>query len=197
VELLITGTRGYSRTERLLLGSVSEKLFRQARCPVLVVPERASVGDELVIRRILCPIDFSPDSSTALAFASSIARHYGSQLILMHVIDEDAAGSKTEKTRIEHEADHRLRGLLDRDQNLPFESRIEIDSGVPGERISRTAAEYRADLVILPVHAASEATAHEPERTAYKTIRWSPCPVLTIPGRRSVADSRPLVSSVA
>lgn len=190
VKLLITGTRGYSRTERLLLGSVAEKLFRQAHCPVLVVPERARLSETLIIHRILCPIDFSPDSPSALAFATSVARHHTAQLILMHVLDEDVTGTNAEK-QIVHDAEHRLRGLLDVNQSLPFECRMEIVAGVPAEQISRTAAEYHADLVILSVHAASGTVAHERERTAYKTIRWSPCPVLTIPRSRSMADSIP------
>jgi nucleotide-binding universal stress UspA family protein len=36
-DLLVIGTQGRSRTSRLLLGHVMERLLRQANCPVLVV----------------------------------------------------------------------------------------------------------------------------------------------------------------
>jgi len=182
VELLITGTRGRSRTKRLLLGSVAEKLFRQAICPSLVVPERASFGERFAITRILCPIDFSPDSHMAVDFARSIARQQRAQLILMHVLREDLSSRESEKEWAVHDAQHRLRKLLDGDQDLPFESVIEVTLGAAAEQISRTATEYHADLVVVSVHPAAGTTAHERERNAYKVIRWSRCAVLTIPG---------------
>ena len=36
-DLLVIGTKGRSRTARLLLGRVMERILRQAQCPVLVV----------------------------------------------------------------------------------------------------------------------------------------------------------------
>lgn len=37
IDLIITGSRGKSEVEKLLLGSVSNYLSRHARCPVLIV----------------------------------------------------------------------------------------------------------------------------------------------------------------
>ena len=41
VDLLILGSRGFGPVMRLLIGSVSSKVIRQAPCPVLVVPRPA------------------------------------------------------------------------------------------------------------------------------------------------------------
>ena len=41
VELLVTGTHGFSGMKRLLLGSVSEQVLHRVDCPVLVVKRRA------------------------------------------------------------------------------------------------------------------------------------------------------------
>lgn len=193
VELLVAGTRGRSRTERLLLGSVAEKLFRQAGCPSLVVPERANFDEKFVIRRILCPIDFSPDSHNALALATSIARRHGAQLILMHVLRDDLTTRESEKEWVVHNARHQLRKLLDQHNNLPFETLFEITAGVVPEQISRTATEYHADVVIISVHPGAGTVAHERERNAYKTIRWSRCAILTVPrSRHSIVGSNSL-----
>jgi nucleotide-binding universal stress UspA family protein len=181
VELLVAGTRGRRQTKRLLLGSVAEKIFRQAVCPSLVVPERASFHETFVIRRILCPIDFSLDSHTALAFAKSIARRHGAQLVLVHVLRENLSMGKSEKEWAVHDAQQRLRELLDRDENLPFETLIETTVGLAAEQLSRTATDYHADLVVISVHPAAGTVAHERERNAYKIIRWSRCAVLTVP----------------
>jgi nucleotide-binding universal stress UspA family protein len=39
-DLVVVGARGRGGVARLLLGSVSEKVLRDARCPVLIVKER-------------------------------------------------------------------------------------------------------------------------------------------------------------
>jgi len=180
VQLLVAGTRGRSQTKRLLLGSMAEKIFRQAGCPSLVVPERASFHETFVIRRILCPIDFSLDSHTALAFAKSIARRHGAQLILVHVLRENLSMAKSENEWAVHDAQNRLRKLL-ADDNLPFETLIETTVGLAAEQILQTATAYHADLVVISVHPAAGTVAHERERKAYKIIRWSRCAVLTVP----------------
>jgi nucleotide-binding universal stress UspA family protein len=41
VDLLVVGSRGYGTVERVLLGSTSTALIREAPCPVLVVPRPA------------------------------------------------------------------------------------------------------------------------------------------------------------
>jgi nucleotide-binding universal stress UspA family protein len=59
-DLLVIGTHGRSGFQRLILGSVAEKLLRQVPCPVLSVPPRAAgAPSPVAYKRILCPIDFS------------------------------------------------------------------------------------------------------------------------------------------
>ena len=62
IDLVIVGTRGHRRLERFLLGSVAEKLSRQAGCPVLVVPESAVSYEERSQReRFFAPRTFRKD----------------------------------------------------------------------------------------------------------------------------------------
>src|SRR5688500_17795398 len=68
-DLLVIGTHGRSGFERLLLGSVAEKVLRKARCPVLTVPGRlpdAVPAGPGLFKRILCAVDFSESSMNAL-----------------------------------------------------------------------------------------------------------------------------------
>ncbi|WP_210493184.1 universal stress protein [Patulibacter sp. SYSU D01012] len=44
VELLVLGSRGHGPVRRVLLGSVSSRLVRRPRCPLLVVPRGARTG---------------------------------------------------------------------------------------------------------------------------------------------------------
>ena len=182
IDLLVVATRGYRHLKRLLLGSVAEKLFRQAFCPVLVVPlqARLSSGQALGIRRIVCPTDFSPASSAALAFAILLARDYEAQLILVHVVEGAVINSVEDMHQLRESTEGRLRQLLPARHDLAFEPLLEVAFGAPTEGISRIAAEYQSDLVVVGVHSAGPRQAHEYERTAYRVIRWSQCPVATI-----------------
>ena len=45
LDLLIVGSRGYGPVRRVLLGSTSSHLFREAACPVVVLPRGAAVPD--------------------------------------------------------------------------------------------------------------------------------------------------------
>ena len=97
-------------------------------------------------------------------YAEAIAGTYRAKLLLAHAPFAD-----------------RLRALLpgEVDPSLPL--RFEVAFGALARTISRVAAESQADLVVIAVHSAIEVAAHEPEQTAYRVIRWSHCPVLTIP----------------
>ena len=75
-DLIVMGTHGRRGFKRLLLGSVTEAVLREAPCPVLTVPPHAPAGvsETVTFKRILCPIDFSPSALQALGFALDLAR---------------------------------------------------------------------------------------------------------------------------
>ena len=89
-DLIVIGTHGRSGFERLMLGSVAEKVLRKAACPVLTVP--ADTPDAVPreagsIRRILCPVDFSSSSEDALEYAASLAQEAHARLTVLHVLE--------------------------------------------------------------------------------------------------------------
>jgi nucleotide-binding universal stress UspA family protein len=92
IDLVITATRGRSGLKRLILGSVTERLMRTLRCPLLVVhsPDKEFISKddhEVNINRILVGCDFSPDSSLAFEYGLSLAQEFESELHLAHVIE--------------------------------------------------------------------------------------------------------------
>jgi len=76
-DLIVMGTHGRSGFERLVLGSVTEKVIHKAACPVLTVPrpmaDAVPVPDRL-FTRILCAVDFSDTSLRALVYELSLAQ---------------------------------------------------------------------------------------------------------------------------
>jgi len=177
IDLLVIGTRGRRGVRRLLLGSVAEKVFRQARCPVLIVPPAA--GEEVRITRILYPTDFSKASLQAAPYAFSLARHYRAQLILLHVFEgsiPSIEGLARQRTLVQK----RLKRSVLRDVRLDVKPELGVEFGEPAERIRKAAAEWQASLIVLAVRRAEPKVAHLAEGIAYKVVRQAPCPVLTV-----------------
>ena len=75
--LIVMGTHGRSGFQRMMLGSVTEKVLRTARTPVLTVP--SALPDVVPsgggpFQRILCAVDFSACSMAALGYAAVARR---------------------------------------------------------------------------------------------------------------------------
>lgn len=91
-DMLVMGTHGRTGVGRLVLGSVAEETIRSAGCPVLTVPPGSAelTGHDLVavsFERILCPVDFSPESLAALNIAIVLAEHAGGAVRVLHVVE--------------------------------------------------------------------------------------------------------------
>ena len=184
IDLLVIGTRGHRGVKRMLLGSVAEKVFREAPCPVLVVPP--SAGERGRVGRILYPTDFSQRSLQAAPYAFSLARHFRAKLILLHVVQGPAIHSVDELNRRRKLIENRLRKSVLEKGDLEFEPVLAVEFGEPGQRIRKIAAEWQAGLIVLAVRRAERTAAHLTEGTAYKVVRQAPCPVLTIRRRSTV-----------
>ena len=88
-DLVVMGTHGQSGFERLLLGSVTERLLHRLSCPVMTVSNEEGRTWEApgLVRRILCPTDFSDSSAQTIAFSLSLAAAQQAQVTLLHVIE--------------------------------------------------------------------------------------------------------------
>ena len=76
-DLIVMGTHGRAGFERVVLGSVTEKVLRRAPCPVLTVPRNvadAVPAPPVLFTRIVCAVDFSDCSIHALNYAMSLAQ---------------------------------------------------------------------------------------------------------------------------
>ena len=94
VNLIVMGTHGLRGIDRLMLGSVTERVLRRARCPVLAVRKPAhhvvsSVHDPepVHLRKLLLCTDFSDYAHHAAEYAFSMAEEYGAELMLLHVLE--------------------------------------------------------------------------------------------------------------
>jgi nucleotide-binding universal stress UspA family protein len=194
-DLIVMGTHGAGGFEHLMLGSVTEKVVRQARCPVLTVPPHAKGGSPLPFTRLLCAVDFSDASLSAVKMALSLARESGACLTLLHVIEwpwheppppaidqlpaAQAAALAEFRRYSEESASKRLESLV---PDLDSVSRVttRLRSGKPHVQILEVAAEEHSDIIIIGVQGRNALDMALFGSTTNQVVRRASCPVLTL-----------------
>ena len=188
-DLIVIGTHGTGGFQHLVLGSVAEKVLRQAACPVLTVPPHARTTSTLPFRRMLCPVDFSDSSLAALDFAHSLAQEGDAALTILHVLETPADdGPLTTRPitapeyRLELERDvattlHELIPDAIRDS---ARSATRLVHGKAYREILSVATEENADLIVMGVHGRNALDLMLFGSTTNQVVRRAVCPVLTL-----------------
>ena len=195
-DLIVMGTHGASGFERLLLGSVTEKVLRKATCPVLTVAPRAHVTSRLPLARVLCAVDFSEWSIAAVELASSLAQRSGATLQLLHVVEwpweeppppifadlprEQAAALFEFRRYVATSATSRLESLVPAGTRDRCAVTTRISHGKPYVEILRVAADDNADLIVLGVHGRRSIDMAMFGSTTNQVVRRATCPVVTL-----------------
>ena len=191
-DLLLLGTHGRSGFERLFLGSVTEKVLRSTRVPVLTIPPPVRQPGSPEYKTILCPVDFSKASMRALDYAFSLAKAADARLILLHVIEDvlGAAGAETlghlsmnEYYRhLDQDALTQLKGTVPDAVRLWARPEERVVRGRAHREILKTVAEERVELVVMGVHGRTALDRLVFGSTTHRVIREAGCPVLTLHG---------------
>jgi nucleotide-binding universal stress UspA family protein len=185
VDMIVMGTHGRHGFDRLAMGSVTEKILRKARCPVLVVRNPAhdfvSPGDaaETVrLQRILFCTDFSDHSSRALSYALSLAMEYNAELTMLHVL-EDLPDSQDLQSTVA-EFTRQLEEAVPEDARNWCKIRSAVRIGKPYQQILQIALETETDLVIMGVRGRNAVDLALFGSTAHRVIQLGTCPVLAV-----------------
>ena len=190
-DLIVMGTHGRTGFDRLVLGSVTEKVLRKAECPVLTVPPPRHAADTVVrFHTILCAVDFSDPSTTGLEYAVSLAGHAAARLVLISVLDWPVTEMTTAGVRRStldafrrewetHAAEELRRAATGATGGtMPAEDVVAI--GKPSREILRVAASVGADLIVMGVHGRGSLERAMLGSTTHQVIRHATCPVLTV-----------------
>jgi nucleotide-binding universal stress UspA family protein len=192
-DLVVLGTHGYSGFERLVLGSVTEKILRLAPCPVFVVPNavvESPVPGDVQFDRILAAVDFSESSLAALRYAMSIAEEADARLKVLNAIEvppelqrrPTSADYDVEAVRAQAEAE-RLRclsALIPEDVRTYCTIETAVVEGKASREILRHAAADDVDLILMGVQGRGPLDLMIFGSNAHDVIRQAPCPVLIV-----------------
>ena len=192
-DLIVMGTHGRGGFERWVLGSVTEKVLRQAPCPVLTVPPPAAgVHPEgsVLFRRIVCPVDFSPASLAALAHALRLAEESCAELHVLHVVEWLAEDDPTRhisgfdvpefRRQLQRDAEARLSKLIPQEARDWCKPRELVTGGRPWREILRVAEEQDAEIVVMGVRGRNPIDLALFGSTTHHVVRGARCPVLVV-----------------
>src|SRR5262245_21696760 len=187
-DLIVMGTHGLSGFERLMMGSVAEKVLRKASCPVMTVPPATVTTAKVPYTRLLCPVDFSDSSLAALRVAFSLAKEADAHLTILQVFDwppdDDLLLERFDapefRREVECRARTRLEALVTDEVRVWCKPATKISYGKPYRQILETAANDRSDLVIMGVRGRNPLDLAVFGSTTNHVIRQACCPVLTM-----------------
>ena len=158
----------------------------------------------MTIKRILVPIDFSPNSLTALESAVEFAKRFKAGLTVLFVIEPiyyavpDFVGAPGALSALIEEQMRTGRDQLLALQRRYAKRRIKLRTlmrtGTPYQEIVATAKSFKADLIIMATHGRTGVTHLLLGSVAERVVRSASCPVLTLHGgkvrrRRSAAGT--------
>lgn len=192
-DLLVLGTHGRGGFNRLLLGSVTEKVIRTAHCPVLTVPPSAFPGamTQTAFKRIVCPVDFSSSSLRALDYALDLARHADGCVTILHALEFlDAeepcehvdAAVRQGRQHIIDDARERLHAMAAQQDATWCRIEEQVSIGRAYRAILGYATTYRADLIVMGAQGRGGLDLMLYGSNTHHVVRGAACPVLTLRG---------------
>ena len=128
-----------------------------------LLPEEAWTN-RLVIRNVLCPVDFSEFSRRAVRYASDIAGHFGARLIVQHTVPVPTAlipegpsvvssREMLEMSREEAKTElHRMISETRPEAGGAKDILIVVSAGDVKDQIVKAAGEQSVDLVVMGSH---------------------------------------------
>jgi universal stress protein A len=165
----------------------------------------APAQDEaLAIQRILAPVDFSACSKKAIRYATTLARHFESEVLLLHIVKPITPALSPDLV------------VLDPDPNsIQFQQAAEEklaqwqSAHAPGGRVKAmvrggysieqeivdAARENKADLIVIGTHEKTTLEHLFGGSVAAHVVRHAPCPVLVL--REHERDFVPAKSGAA
>lgn len=186
-DLVVMGTHGRSGLGRLVMGSVADRVVRQATCPVVTVRARPAGAPSRSLARICYATDFSPAARAAWAPARMLAELTGAEVDVLHVTLQPVADRHLTPALVgrmalaleEHGRAEVERFL--RTAGLPRERvHVLMGRGVVADQVVHWAGARSADLIVMGTHGWSGLLRWMLGSVAQRVVQTAPCPVLTV-----------------
>lgn len=180
--LILTGSGNASEKEEFKLGSTAEKLVRLSDVPVWV----AKSNQEMEIKKILCPVDFSDASKRALKNAILLSNNFESTLTILGVYEPIITTSPriaidlvATNNELLEEFQKEMETFLEDFDLKGVNYNIDIQKGIPDERILLAIEKLDCDLLVMGTNGRSGFSRIMLGSVTEKVIRKLPCSFVT------------------
>jgi nucleotide-binding universal stress UspA family protein len=145
----------------------------------------------ILLKKVLVATDFGPASESALRYAQALARSFGAELHVLHVVeniltramdgygygaiapevqlDIERAGRKQTEALLSDEDRHELRAIA-----------ATVTSNSPADAIVEYARDHGLDLIVMGTHGRGAIAHLFMGSVAERVVRTARCPVLTV-----------------
>jgi len=186
MDLIVMGTHGRRGFDRLILGSATDRVMREASCPVLAVshpPHDAVAAGEKgtyvhYLNRVLLCTDFSENAGQALDYAISVTEEYDAELTLIHVVEEKLSRAKKQEALAT--VTERLEKLIPAEKRKAVNTKMLACVGKPYQQIVEYSKKAQIDLVAMGARGSGALDRAIFGSTTYRVIQLGPCPVLAV-----------------
>jgi nucleotide-binding universal stress UspA family protein len=181
VGLIAVGSRGRSRIERALMGSVSDSVVRHAHCPVLVARRKPLILPAC----ILVATDGSEEATLAAKTAAELAYRTYSELHLVSVADTSSSYYVKHEPGLAENLQQRAQEVLDEQVKQIEQSggevagkHVSVSQRHPSDGIVRVAEGIGADLVVMGSRGLDGIKRALIGSVSDSVVRHAHCPVL-------------------
>jgi nucleotide-binding universal stress UspA family protein len=179
IEAIVIASHGRGGIGRWLLGSVTTKVVRGGRKPVLVISASTEEITEPKIRKVLLPLDGSPTSEAAIPKAVELAAAFEAELVLYRGVSHTPIGNPTLDAAVKFELANAQDYLEEiKDKHPELNSTVAVDIASPSQGILSQAE--HCDLVVMSSHGRSGVQRWLLGSVAEKVIQSATTPVMIV-----------------
>ena len=137
------------------------------------------------IRTILVPVDFSKPAEQAMNYALRLARIFGSQIRLLHVIEASTVVTDSMTwvdfySQVKAVTQPMLENLAKTIRQAGVQVKADLVRGTAYAEIVKQARRHRVDLIVIGTHGRTGLQHLMMGSVAERVVRMAPCPVLSI-----------------
>lgn len=183
VDLIAMGTHGRSGLNRLVLGSVAEKVLRTASVPILVVPPAATDEIGAGYREVLIPTDGSEAAALAVDWGLTLADTDGRLHALYSVDTGRFAGGELAGVydALEATGETALNAIREQAADAEVSVTATIGTGPAARVIRRYSEEHAVDLIAMGTHGRSGVERYLIGSVTESVVRHASVPVCCVP----------------
>jgi nucleotide-binding universal stress UspA family protein len=191
-DLIVMATHGRTGIAHLLLGSVAEKVAREAACPVFTTHRTDALAGAKPFQNIIVPVDIAERAASLLTFVRQIAEYSGGTVYPLHIVPSDETalmlsdvyeareGNRVNLVTAENVAQKKLEDLTRQHlSGVRYQNQLHV-SNDPAKTILEAERAVGADLLVMATHGFHGMFHVLLGSLTEKMMRESRCPVLSL-----------------